>query len=244
MEVVERELGVELLEKIRIFGKVTDFSNNPIKDAVVEIKNEHFETVYRAYTNNAGEYEILVKKGSYLALVACKDYKIKYLEYWAWNIPAYQNLHINPHIGGIEVYAMNAFRPQGAYPSLFIYFRPMSLRRYQEFKKKKTSRKVEIINISPELSEKDIQVKIDGKPVKILELNRVREYADGIYSLIAYLAQLTLPKRSLIAYLIQAAFHFKLSMIKRKSTYTRIDVTVRDPHTKEEGEGCLFWKPT
>ena len=68
-------------KKIRIFGKVTDFSNNRIEDAMVEIKNEHFETVYRAYTNNAGEYEILVRKGLYLALVACKDYKIKYLEY-------------------------------------------------------------------------------------------------------------------------------------------------------------------
>ncbi|MGB9694228.1 MAG: carboxypeptidase-like regulatory domain-containing protein [Fervidobacterium sp.] len=231
-------------EEIRIFGKVTDFANNPLQGAIVEVKNDRFEAIYKTRTNSAGEYKISVKKGLYMALVAYKDYKIKYLEYWAWNLPAYQDLHINPHIGGIEVYALNAFRPQGAYPSLIIYFRPMSLKRYQEFEKKKTGKKIDIIDIAPDLSKDDIKVKINNKPVKILELNRVKEYAGGVYSLIAYLAQLPLPKRLLIAYLIQAAFHLKLPKSEGKIRYTRIDVTVRDPYTEEKGESCLFWKAT
>lgn len=232
-----------MVEEVKVFGKVTDFANNSLQGAVVEVKNRRFEAIYKTYTNSAGEYKISVKKGPYMALTAYKDYKIKWLEYWVWNIPAYQDLRINPRIGGIEVYAMNAFRPQGAYPSLFIYFRPMSLKRYQEFEKKKTDKKIDIIDVSPYLSKDDIEVKIDNKPVKILELNRVREYADGIYSLIAYLVQLTLPKRSLIAYLIQAAFRLKLPKSKGKFRYTRIDVTVTDTCTEEKGEGCLFWKP-
>lgn len=228
--------------KIKVFGKVTDFEKNPMRDAMVEIKNDRFEAVYKACTDNAGEYEILVEKGLYMALTAYKDYKTKYLEYWAWNVPVYQDLQIDPRIGGIEVYAMNAFRPQGAYPSLFIYFRPMSLKRGQEFESKSALKKMDIIDISPDLSKDCIEVKINKKPVKVLELNRVKEYAGGIDSIIAYLAQLTLPKRSLIAYLIQTAFHIRGPKRKGNLGYTRIDVTIRDAQTGEKGEGCLFWK--
>lgn len=231
-------------EEIKIFGRVTDFGGNPLQGAAVEIKDAHFEAIYKTYTNSAGEYEISVKKGLYMALMAHKDYKTKYLEYWAWNIPAYQDLNINPRIGGIEVYAMNAFKPQGAYPSIFIYFRPMSLKRYQEFEKRKdTIKKIDTIDIAPKLSKNDIKVRINGKPVEILELNRVREYADGFYSIIAYLAQLTLPKRSLISYLIQAALPLKMPK-KQKFGYICIDVTIIDSDTEEMGEGRVFWKAT
>jgi hypothetical protein len=226
-------------EKIKVFGRVTDFENNPLQDAVVEIKNNHFEAIQRTYTNSAGEYEILVEKGLYIALTAYKDYKTKYLEYWAWNVPAYQDLQIDPRIGGLEVYAMNAFRPQMAYPSLFIYFRPMSLKRSQEFESRSASKKIDVIDISPNLSKNCIEVKINRETVKILELNRVREYAGGINSIIAYLAQLTMPKRSLIAYLIKVAFHIKTKS-RGNLGYTRVDVTITDAQTSEKGEGCLF----
>ncbi len=229
-------------KKIKVFGKVTDFGKNPLQDAVVEIKSAHFEAIYKTYTNSAGEYEILVEKGLYMALMAYKDYKTKYLEYWAWNVPAHQDLQIDPRIGGLEVYAMNAFRPQGAYPSLFIYFRPMSLKRWQKFESRKAVKKTEVIDISPDLSKDCIEVKINRNPVKILELNRVKEYAGEIDSIITYLAQLTMPKRSLIAYLIKAAFHIRGSESRGNLGYARIDVTIRDPQTGEKGEGCLFWK--
>lgn len=209
---------------------------------MVEIKDAHFEAIHKTYTNSAGEYEISVEKGLYMALIAYKDYKTKYLEYWAWNVPAYQDLQINPRIGGLEVYAMNAFKPQGAYPSLFIYFRPMSLKRGQNFESRKAIKKADVIDISPDLSKDCIEVKINGKPVEILELNRVKEYAGGIDSIIAYLAQLTMPKKSLIAYLIEAVFHMGGLKSKRNMEYTRIDIAIKDLQTGEKGEGCLFWK--
>lgn len=102
--------------KIVISGIVTDFDNNPLQGALVEIKNDHFEAVYKAHTNDKGEYRILVEKSVYLALVAYKDYKTKYLEYWAWNVPAYEDSQISPRIGEIEVYAMNAFPASGSLP--------------------------------------------------------------------------------------------------------------------------------
>jgi len=229
-------------KKIKIFGKVTDFGQNPLQDAVVEIKNAHFEAIHKTYTNSAGEYEIFVEKSLYMALMAYKDYKTKYLEYWAWNVPAYQDLQIDPRIGELEVYAMNAFRPQGAYPSLFIYFRPMSLKRWREFKNRKAIRKIDVIDISPDLSENCIEVKINRKTVEILELNRVKEYAGGINSIIAYLVQLTIPKKSLIGYLIKAAFHMRGPESRKNLGYTRVDVTIKDTQTGEKGEGCLFWE--
>jgi len=63
---------------------------------------------------------------------ACKDYAVENLEYWAWNIMAYQDLEINPCIDGLEVYAVNAWIPQGGMPSVQIYFRPMSLKRLKQ----------------------------------------------------------------------------------------------------------------
>lgn len=223
--------------KVAVSGRVSDFEGNPLNDAVVEIKDDHFKAIFETRTGDKGEYRIPVEKGLYLALVAHKDYKTKYLEYWAWNVPAYQDLRIDPHIGGIEVYAMNAFMPQGAYPSLMIYFRPMSLKRSLIIPKG-----TEVVDISPVLSEDDIDLRINGSVVKILELNRVKEYAGGISSMIAYLTQSTFPRRSILAYLIQSVLHIKPSGIKEGSGYLRIDLALRDKQTGERGEGCLFWK--
>ena len=225
--------------KVTISGKVTDFDDKPLQDAVVEIKNDRFETLYNTYSNAKGEYKMHVERGLYFALMACKDYKTKYLEYWVWHLPAYQDLQLDPRIGQIEVYAMNAFRPQGAYPSLILYFRPMSLTRYQNLSGK-ASTDASCIDISPHLEKDDIEVRINGKPTEILELNKVREYAGGANSIVAYLLQLTLPRKSLIAYLIQIATHVKIPE-KTYSGYYRITVALKDKQTGDRGEGCLFW---
>jgi hypothetical protein len=145
-----------------ISGKVTDFHGDPLSNAVVELENPHFNASYKTCTNDDGEYEMIVRKGLYLALAVFKDYKTRYLEYWAWNVPAYQDLQFNPRIEGIEVYAMNAFKPQGAYPSLIIYFRPMSLRRSRREEGTAAPDGSKVINISPELTKDDIEVRIKG----------------------------------------------------------------------------------
>jgi len=70
-----------------------------------------------------------VERRNVYSHVLLTNYKKENLEYWAWNIPAYSDLEINTRIDGLEVYAMNAWVPQGAVPSFQIYFRPMSLKR-------------------------------------------------------------------------------------------------------------------
>jgi len=69
-----------------------------------------------------GFYKLRVPNGGYLALMACKDYKIKNLEYWAWNMPAFKDLEINSQIDGLVIYAMNCLIPQTQIPSWMIYF--------------------------------------------------------------------------------------------------------------------------
>lgn len=209
---------------VEISGKVMDFDNNPIVNASVEIKDTYFTTLYLTYTDGNGEYRLYVKEGTYLALSAVKDYGEKNLEYWAWNIPAYNDLEINAHVDGIEVYAMNAFWPQGGYPSLMIYFRPMSLKRVKEAGGIEALETKSLVEIAPNLSKKDIKLQINDRPIDILEVNRVQEAGGKDQSIIAYLIQCELPQNW------------------RDSEYFRINIILNDTETKEWGEGCIFWK--
>lgn len=83
-------------ETIKIHGRVKDFHNQSMSGAIVRVLNDHFEVIAQTYTNDDGQFEIILNKGLYYALYACKDYGVQYLEYWAWNIPAYQDIEINP----------------------------------------------------------------------------------------------------------------------------------------------------
>lgn len=212
------------MKLIKIYGKVMDFNDNPIKDAEVEIKDKNFVTVYKTTSDAEGKYVLQVEEGNYIALCACKDYSIKNLEYWAWSVPAYQDLEINSHIDGIELYAMNAWIPQGAtpFPTLQIYFRPMSLKRAIEKGGVDVLKTLNIIDIAPEITKEDIIVKIDDEPVEILEINIVKEFSDKNQSVIAYLIQTTLPE------------------LKTNLGYYKICITLRDSKTDEKGEGCLY----
>lgn len=217
---------------VEIHGKATDFDGNPMEGAVVEIKNKQFVTVYQALSDANGSYRLRISEGTYIAMYACKDYLTKNLEYWAWNVIAYQDLEINPRIDGLEVYAINAWMPQGAMPSMQVYFRPMSLSRAKELSRKlgigfpasrDELKSLELIDIAPRLTKDDIDVAIDDQPVEVLEVNRVREASGEEQSMHAYLIQTTLLQQQTCL------------------DYCRIRIILRDSETKEKGEGCLFW---
>jgi len=218
---------------VKIYGIVTDFNGNPIEKSTVEIKNKHFETIYQTFTDAEGKYRLEVVEGTYIAMYICKDYLVKNLEYWAWNILAYRDLEINARIDGLEVYAINAWMPQGALPSIQIYFRPMSLRRVKELSKRlgigfppsqEELKSLKVIDIAPRLTKKDVTVTVDGYPVEILTLNKVEEAAGEDQVIFGYLIQTSLPGRW------------------RNSDYSRICITVEDSETGEKGEGYLFWQ--
>lgn len=104
-----------------------------------------------------------------MAIGAVKDYGINKLEYWGWNLPAFEHTEINIRIDGLEVYEINAFMIQRTQPyiSMMIYFRPMSLKRALKNREKLNDNNNETIDISPILSEDDIKVKICSGILKL-----------------------------------------------------------------------------
>ncbi len=214
---------------VKISGQVTDFEGRPVEGATVELKNSRFDNAASCLSGRDGRYSLTVPKGTYMALAAVKGYQVRSLEYWAWTVPADRDLEINPRFDRLEVYAMNAWRPQGGYPSYQIYFRPMSLVRtfkaIQAAGGMENLGKLKAIEIAPELAADDIRVAIDGQPVPVLQLNKVREASGPDQSLIGYVIQVPLPPKTPL------------------TEYYPITITLTDRATGEKGEGCLFFRP-
>lgn len=184
-------------DSLEINGKVTDFDESPIDGALVMIKGEDFgHFVDTTYSDSTGQYSLLVKKGKYsgLAAVRMEDYGKTRLEFWAYEIPAYKDLNINIRYHRLEVYGVNIFQIQGAYPGYSIYFRPMSLTRYATADKES-----EILDIAPPADQVDIEVMINGESAKINSIQKVEEYT-GKQKMYAYLIHTDLGKQTDDAY--------------------------------------------
>ena len=154
--------------KITITGKVTDYNENPIDSALIEIKNNSFTTLYSTYSSKYGDYSITIDEGLYIALscIRLRDYAINNLEFWAWNVQAFKNLTLNIHYDKLEIYGVNVFKIQGAYSGYSIYFRPMSLTRFKN----------KLADISPSIETLDLTVEINGQNIKVNSVQKVSEY--------------------------------------------------------------------
>lgn len=155
-------------KKITITGKVTDFNNNLIDSAIIEIKDNSFKTLYSTHSSKTGDYSMTIDEGLYFALscIRMRDYGINNLEFWAWNVQAFNNITLNIHYDKLEIYGVNVFRIQGAYPGYTMYFRPMSLTRFLN----------KMTDISPSIENLDLLVEINGKNVKVNSMQKVSEF--------------------------------------------------------------------
>jgi hypothetical protein len=54
---------------IEISGKVTDFNNNPIEGAEIDIKNDKFETVYQTYSKIIKQRILSIGHGIFHAII-------------------------------------------------------------------------------------------------------------------------------------------------------------------------------
>jgi hypothetical protein len=226
-----REFGARpkpaLAARARIFGHVRDFDGKPIEGADIELKTARFENAAETRSAADGSYSMTVETGMYIALAAVKDYRVKHLEYWAWNVPAFGELEIDPRFDRLEVYALNAWRPQGGYSSYQIYFRPMSLTMTVAAVTKAGGMdklgKLPFIDIAPDLQAKDIAVKVNGESVEVLRMNKVEEASSPTQALYGYLIHTTLPPKA-----------------PADGDWITIDVTLTDPATGEKGEGRFY----
>jgi len=211
-------------DSVRVHGRVSDFTASAIAGAQVRLMDRSFQPVAEAVSDSSGRYELRIPSAQYMALIAIRDseYRSSRLEYWAWDIPATQDLEINPRYDRMEIYAMNAFRPQGGYPSYMIYFRPMSLSMVESgLKRDSTFLTKSSIDIAPHLGKEDIEVLINDHIVPILAMSRVHE-SGGQAMMFGYLIQCALPE----GWNAQAL--------------DRIRIVVTDPASGDKGEGLLF----
>lgn len=219
-------------DSVKIYGQITDFNGVPLPEAEVRLISDKFEDIHVTNTDCDGKYEINVEKGLYYTFYACKDYKVNYLEYWAWNVPIFDNMEMNARIDGLEIYSLEAFPVKRGFPQLMLYFRPMSLKRAKEleakglvnFKEKTIDDSVKIIDISPELTKDDIKVFVNDEKVEVFEVNRVKEYGGENQSMYSYLV------------------HISLNKDIDKYEYNKVHITLTDSKTGEQGEGSVFWK--
>ena len=165
-------------------GYVTDKNKLPIANALVEIKGENFVTLFSTESKEDGYYVLDIPKGQYPFLTAVKDYGVNYLEYWCQNISLQADMSLNVSFDKLEIYGLHAFSVKGAGNSLMVYFRPMSLPKFQQ----------SVLDIAPE----DIVIKatIDNQEMRVINTNVVKEFAGG-RELTAYLIQVETGERNI-----------------------------------------------
>lgn len=229
-------------DTVTLYGVVTDVNNEPVDSASVWLKNrldniatedkrQLFENAYETLTDKEGRFSIEVEKGTYYCLYAIKesDYGKTKLEYWAWNLPIYEDLELNPQYDRLEIYGINASEPQtGPFETYQIYFRPMSLTKALKLPKGK----LEVIDIAPKtISKEELEVKLNGVLAEVVAINKVEEYARGT-TMYGYLIQIKKPKPNL-------TLTKSTEMVKG---YDKISIILKSTETNEFGKGEYFVK--
>jgi len=207
-------------QMVTIKGKVTDFSGKPIVSAMIEAKTNLFEMKYHAFSDKNGNYSISVEQGTYIGIscVRLADYGTNNLEFWAWNVPAHNDMTINMRYERLEVYGLNVFKIQGAHRGYSIYCRPMSLTRYLEWGKNPTP----LMNFAPNPDKIRVEVTINGSSAKVNMVEKVKEYAG---------------KQTAEAYMI----YTDLGAATNKP-YDEIRVTITDLENGDKGE-AVYYRP-
>ncbi|HOF21833.1 MAG TPA: carboxypeptidase-like regulatory domain-containing protein [Bacteroidales bacterium] len=223
----------------RIHGTVTDFEGNPVWNATVRVKDKNFNNLYECFTDSLGNYALTVLKRPYYCIYSIRldDYGKTRLEYWMWNIPALDELVVNPKYERMELYGLNAFEPQVEPQNTYmIYFRPMSLSRSDEFQagrskavaESQANQKGDIIDIGPEsISKEELVITVNGVESQVVSINKVLEYARGAY-MYGYIVQVIKPENDSGGY----------------DGYDRISIVLHSKQTNEIGMSECFVKRT
>lgn len=202
-----------------VSGTVRGFDGKPVAGATVELKSPTFDALYTAKSDANGRYSITAEDGRYIALEAIRssDYGKSRLEFWAWNVPVHADMTIDPRYHRLEIYGVNVFAVQRSQPSLFVYFRPMSLTRAQGKDTKKDP------DIAPPPADMELSIDVGGTPAKIDTVERVQEYVGKGPVMAGYLV------------------HFTPAAPITKTA--RIRIVGRDKANGDRGEALYFYTP-
>lgn len=192
-------------EMVTISGRVTDFEGRPVDSVTVSWLNPAFSGHYYATTDADGRYCARIPKGRYAyagginmaeypnagSTLAEADQR---LEYWHWNFLADRDTTFDFRYHRLEVYGVNAFQIQGAASGYTVYFRPMSLTRFQKWVH--DGKPAGDNGLAPSIDSAKIEVTVGGEPVKIRMAQEVKEYFDDDNWSEAYLLFVDRPKNN------------------------------------------------
>lgn len=178
-----------------IYGRVYDKNEQPLENAMAALLNEKFEIEFSTITDKDGKFELKAEKKTYPFFIAVKEYKEQYLEYWCQNINLQKDLELNPKIDKLEIYGLHCFKIKGAGNSMMVYFRPMSLYKFQ----------ADEIDIAPEINSESLTVSINNEFCEILTMSHIDEkvwitdeqktkdslHRDSVSSMTSYLLQIS-----------------------------------------------------
>lgn len=241
--IVSNLLGQEM---VILSGKVSNFNESPVDSALVRVLDKNFKEVSITYSDVNGNFAMQVSKGVYNCVYATRkdEYRKSKLEYWAWNVPLLENMELNPKFNNMEIYGVNVFEPQVTpHETYMIYFRPMSLKKILTLVEKQNVDKevfekiakaedllkagtTKLFNVAPDsIKAEELSVKINGVESKVVNNQRVKEFARGMY-MFGYLVQVIKPEEN-----------------KTMNTdYDKVSITLSSEETGEIGLGEAFVK--
>ena len=156
-----------------------------------------------------GTYDALVPARVYVAVIVCGTrYSHSCLERWAWDFDLLRDRDEVFTIGRTELYGMRAFNIKGGGPNVLVLFRPFSLTRGLRFDTNqdgvlsesetratfsvmKAARLPATSGPCPELKADQVKVRLDGKPLPILQFNQIPEAVSKDGRLALYLLQVS-----------------------------------------------------
>jgi hypothetical protein len=125
-------------EYATLSGKIVDFSGNPFPSPFV-LRRTGFENNIEipymwVWSKKDGTYSITVPKGNYHHFyIDDNTYRISTLENWGWRMIVDQDEIHDFKVGTGEVYSLSAWANNGGFSTLFIYFRPMILKKAKKY---------------------------------------------------------------------------------------------------------------
>jgi len=145
----------------KIYGKVRDSQGTPLTNAEILFIDRGFTLISSGYSDEDGTYYVQINESLNGMLNATCSYGEKYLGAWFMNLNSNVAHKIDLVLGTVEFVF---FRREIIKDSKdFNYsFRLVSLNNLKEKKN----------NLSPEFDSKKFTVTIDGKPIKVIELNK------------------------------------------------------------------------
>ncbi len=124
-------------------------------------------------------------------------YGIKTCEVWAWHIIMDSDQKLDFKVGTGEVYNLHVWPNDGGGNAYFISFRPMvlplsgNIKEIPRYQIELNGKQFEVTKASPELTDKNITVKINGKDTKIISMQKYYETGRINSALPAYLIQVS-----------------------------------------------------